>query len=95
MGRRLPQPPRPLLTRPPTQLTAYSLRQPAISYNAQKKITKLLYNWSHGLINKKDIKAKCRHLKILPVKGLFAASALLSEAPLPSKVFVWGGLAIL
>jgi hypothetical protein len=37
----------------------------------------------HGLINYKDIKAKCRRLKILPVKGLCGRCLYLSEAPSP------------
>ncbi len=49
-----------------------------------------------GLVNYIDTKVKCLHLKNLPVKVRhFAAGVNLSEAPLPSQVFVWSGLAIL
>jgi hypothetical protein len=46
----------------------------------------------HWLFNYIDTKAKC-HLKNWPVMGL--CGRCLSVCPLPSKVFVWGGLAIL
>ncbi len=52
---------------------------------SEKKITKWLNNWSHGLIYYIHIKAKCRHRKNWPVKRLFAASVYLSETPSPLR----------
>ncbi len=46
------------------------------------------------LFNYIDTKAKCRHLKSWPVKGL-CGRFLSVWGPLLSNVFVWGGLSIL